>query len=187
CFLFVFSLPGSRTSCFLKKPAWMFPLLIHVVRCKKSGGMMRITNMKIGARLGLGFGLILLLVVIMGVVGILRLQSINASTRHMVDESLEKQKAAQSWLLGTSVNAARTLAVVKTTDRTTEDFFQEAMAVQSKKISVIQGKLENELTTDKEKELFAAVAQRRAAYIDTRKVIIEIKESGDIVKANNQI
>src|SRR5690606_30752692 len=81
----------------------------------------------------------------------------------------------------------RTLAVVKTTDRTTEDFFQEAMAVQSKKISVIQGKLEKELSTDKEKELFATVAQRRAAYVDMRKVIIEIKESGDIVKANNQI
>ncbi|HWV62053.1 MAG TPA: MCP four helix bundle domain-containing protein, partial [Oxalicibacterium sp.] len=87
--------------------------------------MMRIANMKIGTRLGLGFGLILLLVAVMGANGILRLQSINTSTRHMVDESLEKQKAAQSWLLGTSVNAARTLAVVKTTDSNTEDFFQK--------------------------------------------------------------
>ena len=149
--------------------------------------MMRIANMKIGTRLGLGFGLILLLVAVMGANGVLRLQSINASTRHMVDESLEKQKAAQSWLLGTSVNATRTLAVVKTTDSATEDFFQNAMAAQSKQISAIQGKLEKELTTDKEKELFAEVANRRKVYIDTRKGIIALKESGDVAGANAQI
>ncbi|WP_188419978.1 methyl-accepting chemotaxis protein [Oxalicibacterium solurbis] len=148
---------------------------------------MRIANMKIGTRLGLGFGLILLLVAVMGANGILRLQSINASTRHMVDESLEKQKAAQSWLLGTSVNAARTLAVVKTTDSSTEDFFQKAMAAQSKQISAIQGKLEKQLTTDKEKDLFAEVANRRKAYIDTRKGIIALKEGGDVAGANAQI
>ena len=149
--------------------------------------MMRIANMKIGTRLGLGFGLILLLVAVMGANGILRLQSINTSTRHMVDESLEKQKAAQSWLLGTSVNAARTLAVVKTTDSNTEDFFQKAMSAQSKQISAIQGKLEKQLTTDKEKDLFAEVANRRKTYIDTRKGIIALKEGGDVAGANAQI
>src|SRR5690606_27003277 len=117
----------------------------------------------------------------------LRLQSINTSTRHMVDESLEKQKAAQSWLLGTSVNAARTLAVVKTTDVATEDFFQKAMAAQSKQISAIQGKLQKQIATDKEKELFAEVANRRKTYVDTRKGIIALKEGGDVVGANAQI
>ncbi|HEY6773554.1 MAG TPA: methyl-accepting chemotaxis protein, partial [Oxalicibacterium sp.] len=54
-------------------------------------------------------------------------------------------------------------------------------------ISAIQGKLEKQLTTDKEKDLFAEVANRRKTYIDTRKGIIALKEGGDVVGANAQI
>ena len=71
---------------------------------------MRFANMKIGVRLGLGFGLILLLVAAMGATGIMRLENINDASRNLVDHSLQKQKAAEDWLLATSVNGVRTLA-----------------------------------------------------------------------------
>ena len=149
--------------------------------------MMRIANMKIGTRLGLGFGLILLLVAAMGFNGILRLENINTASRHLVDQSLEKQKAAQNWLMGTSVNAARTLALVKAVEPANQEFFQKAITAQSKQISEIQKGLEEAVTTDKEKALFAEMNTRRNAYIDQRKAIIAVKNSGNMTEANQLI
>ena len=84
---------------------------------------MRIANMKIGTRLGAGFGLILLLVAAIGVTGVMRLENINGASRNLVDDSLQMQKSAQGWLVGTSVNAARTLALVKAQDSETQEHF----------------------------------------------------------------
>jgi len=149
--------------------------------------MMRIANMKIGARLGLGFGLVLLLVIAMGVTGILRLENINQASRHLVDESLGKQKTAEAWLLGTSVNATRALALVKAGDDATQDFFQKEMSAQSKQIDDIQKSLEDRISTDKEKELFAEVAKRRTTYVDIRRGIVQLKGTGALEEANEQI
>jgi methyl-accepting chemotaxis protein len=149
--------------------------------------MMRISNMKIGTRLGLGFGLILLLVAAMGVNGILRLNNINEASRHLVDQSLEKQKAAQNWLMGTSANAARTLALVKAVEPANQEFFQKAITAQSKQISEIQKGLEDAVSTEKEKALFAEMNNRRNAYIDQRKSIIAVKNSGNMAEANQMI
>ena len=148
---------------------------------------MRIANMKIGTRLGAGFGLILLLVAAIGVTGVMRLENINDASRHMVDGSLDMQKSAQSWLMGTSVNASRTLALVKASNPETQDFFQKAISAQSKQITEIQKSLEDRINSDKEKELFAEVAKKRSTYVDIRKSILEVKTGGNIAEANQMI
>ncbi|MFJ7565762.1 methyl-accepting chemotaxis protein [Herminiimonas sp. NPDC097707] len=148
---------------------------------------MRIANMKIGTRLGLGFGLILLLVAAMGATGIMRLENINGASRHLVDDSLGMQKSAQNWLLGTSVNASRTLALVKASDPESQEFFQKAITAQSKQITEIQKSIEDRINSDKEKELFAEVGKKRSAYIDIRKSILGVKAGGNITEANQMI
>ncbi len=148
---------------------------------------MRIANMKIGTRLGMGFGLVLLLVAALGATGIMRLNNINDASRDMVDGSLKKQKAASDWLLGTSVNAARTLALVKAGDPASQEFFQKAISAQSKKITEIQKGIEDSLSEAKEKELFAEVGKKRTVYIDIRKSIIAVKDTGNVAEANQMI
>jgi len=148
---------------------------------------MRIANMKIGTRLGMGFGLVLLLVAALGATGIMRLNNINDASRHLVDGSLQKQKAAGDWLLGTSVNAARTLALVKAGDPASQEFFQKAISAQSKQITVIQKGIEESLSEAKEKELFAEVGKKRTTYLDIRKSIIAVKDTGNVAEANQMI
>jgi len=148
---------------------------------------MRITNMKIGTRLGAGFGLILLLVAAMGATGVMRLENINGASRHLVDDSLDMQKSAQSWLMGTSVNASRTLALVKASNTETQEFFQKAITAQSKQITEIQKSIEDRINSDKEKELFATVAKKRSTYVDIRKSILEVKAGGNVDEANQMI
>ncbi len=148
---------------------------------------MRIANMKIGTRLGLGFGLILLLVAAMGATGIMRLENINGASRHLVDNSLGMQKSAQNWLLGTSVNASRTLALVKASDPESQEFFQKAITAQSKQITEIQKSIEDRISSDKEKVLFAEVAKKRSAYIDIRKSILGVKADGNVIEASQMV
>jgi methyl-accepting chemotaxis protein len=148
---------------------------------------MRFANMKIGVRLGLGFGLILLLVAAMGATGIMRLENINDASRNLVDHSLQKQKAAEDWLLATSVNGVRTLALVKSSDPETQQFFQKAITAQSKQITDIQNGVEASLVTPEEKQLFAEVGKKRAVYVDLRKAIFAVKDKGNEAEAKQLI
>ena len=148
---------------------------------------MRFANMKIGVRLGLGFGLILLLVAAMGATGIMRLENINDASRNLVDHSLQKQKAAEDWLLATSVNGVRTLALVKSSDPETQQFFQKAITAQSKQITDIQNGVEASLVNPEEKQLFAEVGKKRAVYVDLRKAIFAVKDKGNEAEAKQLI
>ncbi|MBX9798697.1 MAG: MCP four helix bundle domain-containing protein [Burkholderiaceae bacterium] len=148
---------------------------------------MRFANMKIGVRLGLGFGLILLLVAAMGATGIMRLENINDASRNLVDHSLKKQKAAEDWLLATSVNGIRTLALVKSADPETQQFFQKAITAQSKQITELQNGVEASLVTPEEKQLFAEVGKKRAVYVDLRKAIFAVKDKGNEAEARQLI
>jgi methyl-accepting chemotaxis protein/methyl-accepting chemotaxis protein-2 (aspartate sensor receptor) len=139
---------------------------------------MRIANMKIGARLGFGFGLILLLVALMGAIGVSRLRNINDATTTLVQESMQKQKQAQAWLLATSVNGTRTVALFKTTDPDVRAFFQKEITAQSARITEIQKSVEAMLDTQVEKDLFAEVGNQRKTYTDQRSALTKMEQAG---------
>ncbi|HEV7856798.1 MAG TPA: MCP four helix bundle domain-containing protein, partial [Herminiimonas sp.] len=139
---------------------------------------MRIANMKIGARLGFGFGLILLLVALMGAIGVSRLQNINDATTTLVQESMQKQKQAQAWLLATSVNGTRTVALFKATDPDVRAFFQKEITAQSARITEIQKSVEAMLDTQVEKDLFAEVGKQRKVYVDQRTALTKLEQAG---------
>jgi len=149
--------------------------------------MMRMSNMKIGARLGLGFGLLLLLVVAIGVIGMLRLENIHQANRHLVDESVAKQKTAQAWLMGASLNGAFALALVKAADDAGENLFQQKMNAKVKENDALKQSLEARITTDTEKALFAEVARLRKVYQAIRGDIIALKKNDALAQANTQI
>ena len=59
-------------------------------------------NLKIGTRLGIGFTLILGLVLAMAITGIVKLQSVGTETDYMVKEALQKERLMASWLSATT-------------------------------------------------------------------------------------
>lgn len=148
---------------------------------------MRISNMKIGTRLGFGFGLVLLLVAMMGTIGVMRLQNINEATKKLVHESMQKQKQAQAWLLATSVNGVRTVALFKASDPVIREFFQKKITEQSKLISEIQKSVEETLDTQAEKDLFAQVGKQRSAYVGLRKELAAMEASGNTADAREML
>jgi len=139
---------------------------------------MRVANMKIGTRLGFGFGLMLLLVGLMGGFGIARLHSINDATTKLVQDSMKKQKQAQTWLMDTNANGVRTIAFFKATDPDVRAYFKKEISAQSKQISVIQKGVESMLDTQTEKDLFAEVGRQRDNYIGQRDALQKLEASG---------
>jgi len=148
--------------------------------------MVRVTRLNIGTRLGLGFGLILLLVVAIGTLGILRLENIHRANRHLVDDSVAKHKIAQAWLMGASLNATFALGLVKAGDDAAEDFFQQKMNAGVKQNDAHKKWLEDRVSTLAERELFDEVARRRKVYQTIRGNIIELKRNGALAQANEQ-
>ncbi|MES2933552.1 MAG: methyl-accepting chemotaxis protein [Pseudomonadota bacterium] len=140
---------------------------------------MRVSNLKIGARLGLGFGLILFLVALMSASGMMRLASIGNSAEHLVGNLLVKERHAHEWLLGTKSNALRALAFVRSTDPDSQKYFQAQMDQQSKLISEVQKKVEATLESAEEKQLFAEVGAKRSTYVEKRKSVLKLKEGGN--------
>ncbi len=135
-------------------------------------------NMKIGARLGIGFTLILALMLTMAVVGIVKLQGVGNATDYMVKEALSKERVVAAWLNATSANGVRTFALSKSSDPVTQKYFQERISVTSKHISELQKSLDAMPNKPAEDRLFDIVGEQRQIYIDARNAIFKLKEDG---------
>ena len=55
-------------------------------------------NLKIGARLGVGFLVMMLLMAAISATGLLRLESVGSATQAMVEGSLVKERLISQWL-----------------------------------------------------------------------------------------
>ena len=82
---------------------------------------MNIRNLRIGIRLALGFGAVLLLLGSISGLGIWRLQQVGEAADAMAKRTLVKERIAAEWLVATSTNSFRALALVKSDDAADED------------------------------------------------------------------
>jgi methyl-accepting chemotaxis protein len=139
---------------------------------------MKIKNLKIGSRLGIGFALVLSLTVLMTAIGIWRLQDVGTASDYMAKEMLAKERLVQEWLRGTSTNAVRTFALARSANLDDQKFFQQEIDAQSKRLSDIQKQIEGLSQTPEESRLLADVAQKRTAYRDIRETVFKHKATG---------
>jgi methyl-accepting chemotaxis protein len=148
---------------------------------------MNIANLKIGTRLGMGFALLLILMVCMTVIGILRLQEVGTSSYYVTDIRLPEERMAQEWLQAVEMNSVRTFALVKNNAPEDQQYFQAALDNSSDRINKIQKQVEAQITTPKDKELFERVIATRAAYRDARDEIFNAKAAKADDSVMNQL
>ncbi|MGY8525610.1 methyl-accepting chemotaxis protein [Paracidovorax citrulli] len=141
-------------------------------------------NLGIGVRLGIGFGLVLLLSTLMTGLGILRLQEVAESTRAMMEAPLAKERIVSDWyrLMHTSVR--RTTAVARSADPTLGAFFENEVKASFKAIGELRDKMETMLSSDAEKAAFQKIIQVRDPYNKSRARIAELKAAGQTDEAN---
>jgi methyl-accepting chemotaxis protein len=144
---------------------------------------MKPVNLKIGTRLGMGFALVLFLLILTAGLGVSRLQNVGDATNEMAREALIKERLAADWLVATSSNSIRTFALVKSTDPDDQKYFQKSIATTSLGITEISKKLLDMLDTAEEKSLYEDGMLKRAAYIGFRTAALKLKADGQATQS----
>ena len=146
---------------------------------------MTIRNLRIGARLGLGFGLVLALMALMILIGVARLHDIGDATHTMVERDLVRERIAAEWIGIIESNGARSAAVVKSNDPAVQDYFKKQMAAYSQRASEIQKQLEDSVTGAEDRKVLDAMLAQRKIFNDIRTEVFKMKEAGNDEMANS--
>lgn len=126
---------------------------------------MNIANMKIGARLGTGFGLVLMLMVTLIAVGLVRLASIGEITSKIIEKDWAKAEAANTINVTTRANARRTMELLITTDQAGIAKIHEHIQANKQTITEAIETLDKLVYVQEGKQLLAKIKEDRIQYV----------------------
>jgi methyl-accepting chemotaxis protein len=126
---------------------------------------MNFSNLKIGARLGLAFGAVLLLMAVLIGTGLQRLGSISSLNRTIIDEDWIKAEAAATVSTTTRANSALTLELFVADTPQRMQQIRTEMEVNKKTITTALETLDKLLVADDGKALLARIRDQRKAYV----------------------
>jgi len=123
-------------------------------------------NWKIGTRLGIGFALVVLLMMVMIGVSINRLAMVNDSSTYIVQERLPKVDMARDVKDELNLVARGNRNILLVTEPAQVKFELDRMAKSRKAISDLMLNIEKQLTTEEERVLFKKLVDVRAPYVE---------------------
>jgi methyl-accepting chemotaxis protein len=124
-----------------------------------------IRNLRIGARLGLGFGLVLLLMGAMIGLAATRLGAIGDETGKLLDEDRVKADAAATLNATTRANAQRTMELFFADDRERQARLHQLIDANKQAVSDALATLDRLAHSEEGRALLAKIVQERAAYV----------------------
>lgn len=135
-------------------------------------------NMKIGAKLGLGFGTLLILLSIIAVMGIYRLSNMNEAVGTIADEQFPKVIMVQDIKDMSNDNRAWVRNILLTPDQAEVKKNIENIAENRKKLTELYTKLEKVITSEQGKLLFKNMMDTREKYVASTQKVVELATSG---------
>nr|WP_315467463.1 methyl-accepting chemotaxis protein [uncultured Undibacterium sp.] len=140
--------------------------------------MISLNNLGIGKRMAIGFGVMLLLSILISVIGVWRLQTVATATREMMQVPLAKERLIADWYSKIDSAIRRTTAIAKSTDTSLSTYFKEESAQSSQISAELQKKIALLLSSDDEKALFEKLGEQRKLYLASRDEIAKFKAAG---------
>ncbi len=135
-------------------------------------------NLRMGHKLWLSvLAIIILLVSVVGFAGY-RSSKSQAQADAVIRELAARVESALKWQGLTETNAARTQAMIVSSDPSVEAEFKDVIAATSAQISQVQKALEAMNLTEADKAQMAKIAVARSAMLDLRKKATHIKSEG---------
>jgi len=144
-------------------------------------------NMKIGPRLGFGFGIIMVLMVIVGGFAIFRINSMNRLVDVITNNRLPKVVLANELSQNVNIVARALRNIVIDPGKTTQEAEPKRIAECRKNISEILEKLRDTIKTDKGKEILDKIAAIRPVYLKQIDTYMELVKSGKADKAKGML
>ncbi|OYO27521.1 methyl-accepting chemotaxis protein [Janthinobacterium sp. PC23-8] len=145
---------------------------------------MKLSDCKLGVRLGLGFGAVLVLLLILATVAITRINSNNLAISNIINDRYAKVMLAQAIQFEVNVQA-RFLrnAIIGAADKAEVASMLEKIAESVKKNDGYSEKMKVSIHSEKGQALFAAMADKRARYGAARGVVIRTLQEGKVAAA----
>jgi len=138
-----------------------------------------IRNLKIGTRLGLGFGVVLLLMgAMIGLAGT-KLAAIGAGTGKVLDKDFVTADAAATLNATTRANAQRTMELFFTTDREGQVRLHQLIDANKETVREALATLDRLAHTEQARALLANIVQQRAAYVASFTRVDKLLQDGN--------
>jgi methyl-accepting chemotaxis protein len=139
---------------------------------------MRLADLKIGTRLGLGFGTILLLMTVMVATAVTLLTSLGQQTGKMINEVILKERLVTEWRHATELNGTRTLWVAAAAAETDNRGIEADIKRTSARISEIRKELDALIDEPAAKALYDDTGVQRGAYSKAREAVFARRKAG---------
>lgn len=148
---------------------------------------MNLTKLNIGARLGLGFAVVLVFAVLITAIGMWQLRAVGQATQQMMQEPLTKERLISDWNSNVSVAVARTTAIAKSSDASLVPFLAADAAATSKGTADVLKQIEPLISLSAEREIMDKIMAIRKTYIASRDKVSQLKADGETAEAESTL
>jgi methyl-accepting chemotaxis protein len=129
------------------------------------GAHMNIATMKVGTRLGIGFGLVLVMLAALALTGLMAFSSIAALNKKIVEQDIVKADAANAINATTGDNAKKTMLLFLIADKTEAGKIGSQIAANKKTIDDAVVLLDKMIALPEGKALLAKIKEARGRYV----------------------
>jgi methyl-accepting chemotaxis protein len=143
-----------------------------------------VKNLKIGARLGIGFAIVLALLLAVTITAIARMQAAGDLTDRLVNTSIKNQRHLAEWGKLIELNSAMLQTVYVSSDPAIIAAVEARMRDVSSRSTELQDIVEAALRNPDVKEQFNLVKARRGPYLNARAALFKAKNDGDLEGAD---
>jgi methyl-accepting chemotaxis protein len=144
---------------------------------------MKLNDIKVGSRLALAFGLVLLITAVITGIGVWRLQELAHTTRQLATIDNEKLQLAVQWRQTIDLNWVRTRAAILDSDTSRIAAWQADMDKTSEVTLASRKRIIELVQTDVGKQLIADIDAAREAYRTPRANVMKARKAGEDVTA----
>ena len=141
---------------------------------------MKLANMKVGARLALGFGSTLALLLVVAIGSSTALNTVTDDTDNLVERQLQTERLVTEWKGSIENNVQRAQAAARLTDPEEQKYFEDGLARAIKRNGEVQKLIVERLVDARAKELYAKAMADRDIYQAARKSVMQARDAGDV-------
>ena len=141
---------------------------------------MKLANMKVGARLALGFGSTLALLLVVAIGSSTALNTVTNDTDNLVEQQLQTERLVTEWKGSIENNVQRAQAAARLTDPEEQKYFEDGLARAIKRNGEVQKLIVERLVDARAKELYAKAMADRDIYQAARKSVMQARDAGDV-------
>ena len=134
-------------------------------------------NLRIGTRLGLGFGLVLVLLAAISAVAVLRIDQIKAATAVITEDRLPKIEMADEVSRNVLVVARAVRNLIISDDKPFENEQIKIITDTRKKNIELLGKIKLLLSTQKGRDLFAGIEEAQGKYETSLETLMQLADT----------